>query len=85
MSWNKENTKKLIELWECHDALWNQRSKEYQSRNKRESALNEIGAVLGKTQNEVKTKLHALRSQMSGERIILVFCIFYLCNSKLNS
>lgn len=76
MSWNKTETKKLIELWECHECLWNHRSKDYQKKNLRINALAEIGSACDKTSDDVKKKLHNLRSQMSGKYIfIYVFLI----------
>lgn len=67
MSWSKESTTKLIEMWECHDCLWNMHIDDYRNKIKRENSIAEIAEACDKTSKQVKDKLHSLRSQMSDK------------------
>lgn len=67
MSWSRYITFKLIEEWKCHACLWDMDCEDYRNKVMRENAYTEIAEVCGRTVQEVKDKMHSLRSQMSGE------------------
>lgn len=76
MSWSKESTRQLIPLWESHECLWNVRSVDYKNKVKRANALSEIAEACGKTAEDVKNKIHSLRSQMSGKYYLVALFNF---------
>lgn len=65
--WDRELTKKLIENYENYTVLWDVSSAEYKNKLKKQNAYREIAGKLEKSEDEVKTKIHHLRTQFMQE------------------
>ncbi|KAH8287280.1 hypothetical protein KR054_005153 [Drosophila jambulina] len=65
--WDREKTLKLIELYEKHSVLWNVSSADYKNKHKKQHAYREITKKLHKSDDEIKTKIHHLRTQFLQE------------------
>lgn len=77
MFWSRESTKRLIELLECNECLWNQKCPDYSKRAIRDAVLHDIATVLVTTTDDVKLKIKGLRSQMSGMFFRVFFLVFF--------
>lgn len=73
--WNVLETKTSIENLEQSPILWNLKHPNYKNKMLRASALQAIRVALGtdsdKDANDVKDKIHCLRSQHSGTSMII--------------
>ena len=56
LKWQREDVKKLIELVEERQSLWNVNHKDYHNQIKRRNAIEEIAAALKIGNEEVKKK-----------------------------
>ncbi|KAH8390027.1 hypothetical protein KR200_005652 [Drosophila serrata] len=65
--WDRDNIIKLIELYENHSVLWDVSSGDYKNKHKKQNAYREIAEALGKSDDEIKTKIHNLRTQFLQE------------------
>ncbi|KAH8361077.1 hypothetical protein KR200_002062, partial [Drosophila serrata] len=65
--WDRENTIRLIELYENHSVLWDASSRDYKNKHKKQNAYCEMAEELGKSDDEIKTKIHNLRTQFLQE------------------
>lgn len=68
MSFNREETRKLIDLLQENQALWNVQSRDYRNISKRNAAYEKIAEnFANRTADDVKSKIKNLRAQHSGE------------------
>ncbi|XP_030378065.1 uncharacterized protein LOC115626749 [Scaptodrosophila lebanonensis] len=65
--WDREKTIKLIELYENYSVLWDVSSADYTNKHKKQNAYREIAEKLDKSDDEIKTKIHHLRTQFLQE------------------
>nr|XP_044248862.1 uncharacterized protein LOC108066816 [Drosophila takahashii] len=65
--WDRENTIKLIELYENYSVLWDVSSADYRNKHKKQNAFHEMAKKLDKSDDEIKTKIHHLRTQFLQE------------------
>ncbi|KAH8264412.1 hypothetical protein KR038_008316 [Drosophila bunnanda] len=65
--WDRESTIKLIELYENQSVLWDVSSQDYKDKHKKQNAYRAIGEELGKSDDDLKTKIHNLRTQFFQE------------------
>jgi len=67
--WHRERVSQLIENVELYPCLWQVKNKDFFKQSKRFAALTQIAEVLQiSSADEVKKKLHTLRSQFIKER-----------------
>ncbi|XP_031637792.1 uncharacterized protein LOC116350192 [Contarinia nasturtii] len=66
-TWNREEIRKLIELYEMRVDLWNPSSQNYMNRNIKQTLLSEIANELNVSSKDVSAKWHALRTQFNRE------------------
>ncbi|XP_054261889.1 uncharacterized protein LOC128985924 [Macrosteles quadrilineatus] len=66
--WNRENTVKLIQLYESHKLLWDNGNSDYRDKCKRKDAYASIAAELGVNVEDVNKKLESLMVQYRRER-----------------
>lgn len=65
--WDRDLTKKLIEEYESYSVLWDVSSPDYKNKYKKQSAYIEIAKKLNSSEEEIKTKIHNLRTQYMQE------------------
>ncbi|KRG07126.1 uncharacterized protein Dmoj_GI26314, isoform B [Drosophila mojavensis] len=65
--WDREKTIELIELYENFAVLWDVSSADYKNKYKKQNAYREIAEKLNKSDDEIKTKIHHLRTQFLQE------------------
>ena len=65
--WSIENTSLLIDMLEERPCLWDTACKDYQSRDKRGKALEDMQDVIGIPPNDIKLKISSLRGQLGRE------------------
>ncbi|XP_026301115.1 uncharacterized protein LOC113219252 isoform X2 [Apis mellifera] len=65
--WNKNDTFKLIALYEHQPILWDKKHMDYRNREKKNKILSEIGLHFECSIEEIQRKIHNLRNQMSQE------------------
>ncbi|XP_062121257.1 uncharacterized protein LOC133835276 isoform X2 [Drosophila sulfurigaster albostrigata] len=65
--WDREKTIKLIEFYENHSVLWDASSADYKNKHKKQNAYREIAEELDKSNDEIKPKIHHLRTQFLQE------------------
>ena len=65
--WSNEDTSLLIDMLEERPCLWDTGSKDYQSRDKRAKAIEDMQDVIGLSPNEIKLKITSLRGQLGRE------------------
>lgn len=68
IKWKSEDTLQLITLIEENECLWNVELVEFRDRVKREKAVCNIAGILKVPAEEVKKKIHSLRTQYTNER-----------------
>ena len=66
--WTKEGTKRLIELIKARDCLWKITDSDYRNKPKRQAAFKEISIELNMRPEEVKQKMHRMRTQFAREK-----------------
>ncbi|KAH8369809.1 hypothetical protein KR093_001007, partial [Drosophila rubida] len=65
--WDRGETILLIEYYENHSVLWDVLSADYKNKIKKQNAYCEIAKRLEKSEYEIKTKIHHLRTQFLQE------------------
>ncbi|XP_033106104.1 uncharacterized protein LOC117108245 [Anneissia japonica] len=58
----------LVELYQSEEVLWNIHNSDYFNKRKRRNALERIGAIIGITAEEVKSKLRNMRTYYNAEK-----------------
>lgn len=66
--WDRDMIKKLIKSVQAREALWNVGATDYSIACKRRAALAEISQILQMPVEEIKRKIHTLRTQYHKER-----------------
>lgn len=62
--WNKNDTFKLIALYEHQPILWDKKHMDYRNREKKNKILSEIGLHFECSIEEIQRKIHNLRNQV---------------------
>lgn len=65
--WSSEKTHLLIDKQESYPELWDTSSKDYKNKIKKQNALKAIANYIDAPEEEVKKKLHNLRTQFGQE------------------
>lgn len=68
VKWPHSQVRKLIGLIKERQCLWNVKIPDYKDKDERERALSEIGEEFGMCSDEIRNKIHGLRSQYTSER-----------------
>lgn len=65
--WRKDETFKLITMYEVNTILWNTKDLDYKNKEKKNKTLRQISTHFQCSVEEVQRKIHNLRNQMSQE------------------
>lgn len=68
LKWNREKTLILIEMVEARECLWNVQLEDYRNKIKRQNAIEDIANAMKMTHEDIRQKIHRLRSQYTNER-----------------
>lgn len=67
MEWTNSLALELLDLYQRHAILWDTTLKDHRDRHKRKDAYKDIACHLGRSPEDVETKINRLRSQYNRE------------------